>query len=30
MTSKFEANQVELEEYMREARADQLTNDKMA
>lgn len=29
MTSKFEANEVELVEYMQEARIDQLTNDEI-
>tara|TARA_R100000458_G_scaffold50809_1_gene51139 strand:- start:751 stop:1083 length:333 start_codon:yes stop_codon:yes gene_type:complete len=29
MTSIFDANEVELKEYMREARADQLTNDEI-
>ena len=29
MTSKFEANEIELTEFMQEARADQLTNDEI-
>ena len=29
MTSKFEANEIELNEFMQEARADQLTNDEI-